>query len=370
MDRSGASLALELLSIRRFRNLTSVDIELGPRFNILSGDNGQGKTNLLEAAYVLATSRSFRTAKLSELVQGSEENASIRARVREDREIRNQSMGLRPGLRAARVDGRSLPTLAAYAVLTPVVVFHPGLSGLSAGSGADRRKLLDRLALYLWPASLADAEGYSRASRARQRVLDVRGESAADLDGWEELMVRHGLALSQARESAAKQLGQSAVQAFARFGPPALSFHTRYDRSAPPDPEAFRALLAKSRPRDRARRSASVGPHRDDLTLELGGRPVRGIASQGQHRAVILALELGEIEVIAQARGVGPILLLDDVSSELDRGRTGALFKTLREGYGQVILTTTRPELVDTADSFGVKDRRDFTVVEGRIAPA
>src|ERR1700722_10791069 len=155
-------LAVEALSVRAFRNLSSVDVELGPRFNVLSGDNGQGKTNLLEAVYLLATSRSFRTAKLGELVESGGETASIRARVREGAEEREQSVGVRAGLRAVRIDGKRPPGLAAYAVRTPTVVFHPGIVSLSTGSGADRRKLLDRVALYRLPGSLAEAEAYGR----------------------------------------------------------------------------------------------------------------------------------------------------------------------------------------------------------------
>ncbi|MGA7118446.1 MAG: DNA replication and repair protein RecF [Polyangiaceae bacterium] len=363
------SLAVESLSVRGFRNLAAVDVAFGSRFNVVSGENGQGKTNLLEAVYTLATSRSFRTSKIVDLVQSGGQSASLRARVVEDGETREQSVGVRPGLRVAHMDGKRTVLLAGYAVRTPVVVFHPGLAGLSAGSGAERRRLLDRLALYLWPASLADAESYVKAARARQRVLEVRGERASDLDGWEELMVRHGLALSDAREKAAEQLGESAVQTFARIGP-ADALQTRYERSAPAEAEGFRKALATSRPRDRARGSATIGPHRDDLGLTLGGRPVRGIASQGQHRAVVLALVLAETHVIAEARGVRPILLLDDVSSELDRSRTAALLRALCERQGQVILTTTRPELFETNDSFGGEDRRDFAVAGGRIEAA
>jgi DNA replication and repair protein RecF len=361
------SLAVESLSARGFRNLVAVDVAFGPRFNVVAGDNGQGKTNLLEAVYVLATSRSFRTSKLGELVECGAGHASLRGSVREDEETRQQSVGLQPGLRVVHRDGKRAPSLAEYAVRTPVVVFHPGLAGLTAGSGADRRKLLDRLALYLWPASLSEGESYAKAARCRQRVLELRGERAADLDGWEELMVRHGRALSDAREGAAARLVERAVEAFERIGRPELIFEARYVRSAPVEAGAFRAALAEMRQRDRARGSATVGPHRDDLGLTLSGRPVRGIASQGQHRSVILALELAEMQVIAEARGVGPILLLDDVSSELDRVRTAALFRTLCERQGQVILTTTRPELIETSDSFAKEDRRDFRVVGGRI---
>ena len=172
------ALAIGSLSIRDFRNLSKVDLDLGPRFNVLFGDNGQGKTNLLEAVYVLATSRSFRTARLEELVASDAETASVRGRVVETGEDRDQSVGMRRGLRSTRIDGKRPPSLAAYALRTPIVVFHPGAMALSAGGGVERRRLLDRLALHASPASLAHGVSYGRAMRARQRVLEKRGESA------------------------------------------------------------------------------------------------------------------------------------------------------------------------------------------------
>ena len=280
--------------------------------------------------YVVATSRSFRTSRLAKLVGTGGSTASVRASVREDDERREQSVGIRVGMRSVRVDGKRPPTLAAFAVKTPVVVFHPGAVALSAGSGADRRRLLDRLALYLGPASIADAEAYGKAARARQRVLESRGPDGADLAGWEELMVRHGLALSEARGAAAERLGRATSEAFARIGAPGSALVASYQQSSPREAERFREALARSRLRDRARGSASVGPHRDDLALELGGRPVRGFASQGQHRAIVLSLELTEMHVIGEARGVWPILLLDDVSSELDDAQTSTPFADAR----------------------------------------
>jgi DNA replication and repair protein RecF len=360
-------LAVGELGIRGFRNLTHVDVTFGRRFNVVAGENGQGKTNLLEAVYVLATSRSFRTSRMSDLIGSGGASASLRARLQEEGEAREQSVGLQTGVRAVRVDGKRPLTLAAYAVRTPVVVFHPGMVGLAAGSGSERRKMLDRVALYLEPASLADLHGYAQASRARQRVLETRGDRASDLDEWEELMARHALGVGLARGRASELLVAAALDAFARIGAAGVSFRARYQRSAPAELEAHRTALAQHRARDRARGSAHVGPHRDDLVLELGGRPVRGIASQGQHRAVVLALELAEIAVVGSASGVRPILLLDDVSSELDRPRTTALFEALRDEQGQVILTTTRPELMDSIDSLGDEERRDFAVVGGAV---
>src|SRR5579872_723218 len=169
------SLAILALGVRSFRNLARVDLELGPRFNVISGDNGQGKTNLLEAVYALATSKIFRGAKPGEMVAHGEDLASVRGRIGEDGELREQSVGLRPGGRMAMLDGKRPANLVAYAVRTPAVVFHPGEVALSMGGGAERRRLMDRIALYMAPLASEELERYQRALRERQRALEVRG---------------------------------------------------------------------------------------------------------------------------------------------------------------------------------------------------
>ena len=363
------SLAVEWLGVRSFRNLTSTDIALGRGLNVFAGDNGQGKTSFLEAVYVLATSRSFRATKPGDVVQIGAETASVRGGVREDGELREQSVGLRRGQRFVRMDGKPPPSLADYAIRTPIVAFHPAALVLSAGGGTERRKLLDRVAFHRSPASLAESAAYSKAMRARQRLLETRGERSPGLEEWEELVVRHGLAVSDGREGAVGAIGSSAEEAFRRIGSEDLSLRASYQRSAPSEAAAYRAALEENRSKDRARGSATIGPHRDDLLLELSGRPVRGVASQGQHRTVVLALELAEMDVIARLRAVRPILLLDDVSSELDRQRTSALLTVLGQETGQVLLTTTRPELIGAAGARGTEPRRDFVVVRGEIRP-
>ena len=357
-------LAIESVQVRSLRNIERADVELGPRFNVVSGDNGQGKTNLLEALYVVATSKSFRTAKVVDLVAFGAELASIRATVREDEDVRVQSVGLQRGARMVRIDDKRPSSLSAYAVRTPVVVFHPGEIALSMGPSEGRRRLLDRTALYLAPASMVALESYARAVKARQRALETRGVNASDLGEWEALCVRHGLEVMEHRERASELLAGRARAAFERIATPGLALEVSYAPSAARDAAAYLEMLASKRPADLRRGSASVGPHRDDLALSIDGRSVRGVASQGQHRAVTLSLKSAEIDVVGAARGVRPILLLDDVSSELDRARTAALFSFLREQRGQVFLTTTRPELIDTGSDDSA--RRDF-VIEGGI---
>lgn len=360
-------LVLESLATHAFRNLAAVAVDLSPAFNVFSGENGQGKTNLLEAAYVLATSKSFRTSKLGELSSHGVDVAGVRGRFREGPDVREQSIGLRGAARAPKVDGKRPKSLFEYAVRSPVVVFHPGEVALSMGPSAERRKLLDRVGAYLVPSLLVELEAYRRAVRERQRALEVRGPSARDLPDWEALVVGHGLRVAAIRRRAADELGPRAVEGFSRIGTPGLTLDVRYEGNAPDDEPAFLRALEGTRVKDRARGAATIGPHRDDLRLVLGGHVAKGTASQGQHRAIVLALKSAEIEVVSSARGVRPILLLDDVSSELDAARTEALFRFLGAHEGQVLLTTTRPEMIDVGTS---ESRRDFRVERGRIGLA
>ena len=361
------SLTLDRLAVRRFRNLAEVDLELGPRFNIISGDNGQGKTNLLDAIYTLATSKSFRIAKSEDLIMHGASVASVRGQMVEEASPREQSVGFQRGQRAVKIDGKRPRTLFEYASRTPVVVFHPGDTALPAGAGTERRRLLDRVAAHLDPATWSELESYLRASRERQRALDERGVDARDLGAWEGLMVKHGTAVQRIRTATAERVASAATRVFASIAPGGSVFHATYEPSAPSDADEYAAALAWSRSIDARRGSARVGPHRDDLGLFLDDKRVRGIASQGQHRLVVLALKAAEIEVLGDVRGVRPLLLLDDVSSELDESRTSALFEFIGNHDGQVFLTTTRPGLIDTPSTLA-SDRRDFVVVQGRVA--
>lgn len=364
------SLYVSELHARGFRNLRGESIPLGPRFTVLSGDNGQGKTNALEALYVALTSRSFRTTKLAELIAHAEAGtedatASVRVHVVEDGSPRTQTVALRKGQRLVKIDDKRPASLAEYAVQSPVVVFHPGELSLSMGASAERRRLLDRVALYRAPVALDSLERYTRAMRARQKVLETRGAGASDLGDWESLMAEHGAQTSVHRRRAAEMLGARASAVWGEIGSPDMTLSVTYEPGGPEEPEDFLRVLSGMRAADMRRGSANKGPHRDDLGLALSTHAARGTASQGQHRAIVLALKAAEIAEIGSARGVRPILLLDDVSSELDRERTRALFSFLRAQEGQVLLTTTRPELIDIARS---NERVDYTVCAGVVS--
>jgi DNA replication and repair protein RecF len=369
------TLAIHRLEVRDFRNLEAQVVELGARFNVLSGENGQGKTNLLEALYVATTTKSFRTSTLGDCVRHDAQSALARIRVLDDRQpgvARIQSVeldGQGAGRRKVQLDGKRPSTLAEYALATPIVLFEPASLSLSQGGASDRRRLLDRVAIHLaarhggGAALLVDLERYRRAHVHRKKALE-RAPDPRVLDPYERLMAEHGVRIVRARREAAEALARRTVEGFEAIATSPLTLAIAYAPKAPEDVDAFAALLAERRELDARRGSATRGPHLDDLSFLLGGRPARQVASQGQHRALVLALKGAELAAIAEAREVEPILLLDDVSSELDPRRNAALFAFLHAQVGQVVLTTTRPELIEIAG-----ERRDFEVVAGVVRP-
>jgi DNA replication and repair protein RecF len=369
-------LLLERLRVRDLRNLERVDLEPAPRVNVISGNNGHGKTSLLEAIYFVATSRSFRTHRAGELVRHGAGVASVAARFMEvDRDLpplaREQTAAVERRSAVVRIDGNRPSSLAEYATRSPVIAFHPEELQLSTGPASGRRTLLDRLALFIRPSSADDRARYTRALKARHQLLqraDPGALDSAEIEAFEELCARHGAALTRARAEAAAALTPELQAAFAQIAAPGLSLETRYAPGGSADVDEARAELSRQRRRDAHRPSAGFGPHRDDLDLAFGGHPVRVVGSQGQHRALTLALKAAETSAIAAARGVAPILLLDDVSSELDPDRTAALFTFLSLSHGQIFLTTTRRDLIVTP-GLASPERRDFHVDCGALRP-
>ena len=373
-------LRLEQLSVRDVRNLARVDVEPAERVNVIAGHNGHGKTSILEAIYFAATSKSFRTSAPEELVRHGASACMVRARFAEHalgiEPIAREQVATVTGRRCAvRLDGNRPASLAAFATRSPVVAFHPDELALSSGPAQGRRTLLDRIALFVDPASADHRGRYVRALRARQQLLRRSSERPADeparpdVAAFEELCAVHGAALTRARERAAAALAGELVSAFTEIAAPGLGLVARYRPGGSARPDEARERLVEERRRDAFRATAGFGPHRDDLVLLLDGHPARVVASQGQHRALTLALKAAEAACVARVRGVEPILLLDDVSSELDPERTSALFEFLSERRGQIFLTTTRPELIVTR---GIEppERADFHVQNGLLARA
>lgn len=335
---------------------------------MLVGDNGQGKTSVLEAIYFAATSRSFRTERISEVVQEGCDKTIVEIQLSDDGYAREQRATVNGTRRQMLMDGQKPSTLAAYATRSPVVVFHPGDLNLVAGAASGRRTLLDRLALFANPLSSTHRGRYRHALRERQAILERQKSSAVELEAFETLMAQDGSAITRLRHEACQLLSNALQSTFGRTASPQLNLVVRYAPGGTEDSEAFARELESRRGSDARRKLATFGPQRDDIEFFIDGRSVRRHASQGQQRILALAIKLAELECIGRIRQAHPILLLDDISSELDSSRAGAVYGYLQESPSQIFVTTTRPELFVTP---GVEatERFDFRLVNGAVFP-
>jgi DNA replication and repair protein RecF len=347
------------LGCEHFRNLERVELVPASRATVVVGENGQGKTNLLEALYFLATLKPLRAGKLSELVRFGEHEARVWGRFLLKGAEREISVEVRDGVRVASVDGKSTRDLVDYFGGVSVVAFTPDDLQVVKGSPDGRRAFLDRAVFNRWPAYLKENREFARALKSRNRLLK-EGAPISHLHAWDATVAQTGARLWSRRRALVAEVQPRALAAFERIGRTEGAVEWTYapsnvDRAAffAADEEGLRALLMSAldaqRPRDQERGHTSVGPSVDDLAISLGGHPARAFASQGQARALVLAWKVAEIENLHAVSGVLPLLLLDDVSSELDPARNAFLMDYLRDSGAQTLLTTTDVKLVQRA---------------------
>lgn len=366
MRSTAQKLRFESVSLKNLRNIEALEIEPAARLNVIVGDNGQGKTSLLEALYLVATSRSFRAERLAALVREGSQQSVVRASVIEDQLRREQRVVLGPRSRRVTLDQKPPSSLTSYATRTPMVVFHPADLELVSGGAASRRRLLDRLLLFVDPPGAEARSRYSHVLQARKRALEERGPESRELDALESVMADAGARFAAGRKAAFEALAERLPRVLSHMASGELSVLPRYLPGGVTDANDFARALRDSRLRDLKRKAALFGPQRDELELLLDGRSARVHASQGQQRLLTLSLKVAELECIRDARGAHPVLLLDDVSSELDPKRTHAVYDFLRSTESQVFVTTTRSELFP-APGLDPAERADFRLSGGRL---
>lgn len=348
---------------RGFRNLGRLDLEPGPRFNVLSGDNGAGKSNLLEAIYLMAAAKSFRGAAKADMIRTEADEAVLEALV--DVGTAPRRLGLRMPRRGSRrmlLDGKRPRSLGVWHRAVQAVLFHPGDLSLSTGSGELRRAFLDRLLEQMEPSYGAALTRYTRALRSRNRLLKDERPDGTALHAFAELLAKEGSALIEARARVVEELHPRAEQAFEEISGQETRLEVRYLPRVEGGESELREALASNLSEDLRRGFTTQGPHLDELGLKVAERSARGHASQGQHRALVLSLKIAELDTLARRVGRTPLLLLDDVSSELDRSKNRRLFALLSRLGGQVFLTTTHPEFILLDEH-----RVDFEVAGGVI---
>lgn len=347
-------MRVERLRLRDFRTYAAADVALGPSLTVVHGPNGAGKTNLLEGLYFGCTARSCRTTNEREVVRFDAAAARVEVDVRDRDGAHGLSVGFQPGEpKRLRVDGAPVERLTDSPSRPLVSVFLPDRLELVKGAPSLRRAHLDHVVAALWPARSATRSAYSRALAQRNALLGrVRAGrvSPGALDAWDAELSRWGIALRDDRIAAVERVAEGFPAQAADLGLVGEAELRYRPRTRAADAAELAAELAARRASDLDRGFTQHGPHRDDLALLRDGRELRSYGSQGEQRLALLALLLAERAVLADERGAPPLLLLDDVMSELDADRRAALVDRLHDG-GQSVITTTDLAHVPGADA-------------------
>lgn len=393
-------MLLRSLHTLDFRNLRDVEYRPHPRFNVIFGDNGQGKTNLLEAIFLVATQRAFRSSKLDEICRFGTGKAEVIAAVSHADVERRLAIQLftKPSRKVALVDGKSARS-SDYFTGVHVVLFAPEDLLLPKGPPEDRRRFLDRAIWNTCPNYLDEVRVYEQVLKSRNAVLrsmllqtgrphrsdsfgdagmqiSSGGDSDAMLAVYTEQLAQAGARIIERRRHYVRTIApqvEATFERISRSGLPAnvsyrpkLSAHLQdraVDSAETPELcEILHEQFERDTRRDRLRGFTHSGPHGDDMLVSLDGREAALHASQGQVRALVLALKITEIQHLFFLHGDPPVLLLDDVSSELDAQRNGYLFDFLRAMPSQVFITTTSPEYVKLS-----QDRLDVRMQMGAL---
>ena len=351
-------MPLSRLTLTDFRSYADAMIAPGPGFVLLSGDNGAGKTNILEAVSLLTPGRGLRGAPLSEMARiGGSGGFSVAARL-DDTDLGTGTLPAAPERRQVRVNGAPAAVNSLSEWLS-VLWLTPAMDRLFSGSAGERRRFLDRLVLALEPGHAHHASRYEAAMRARTKLLADEQPDTDWLAALEQAMAEHGAIIGEARGRTVAALGQRlAASPNGDFPSAALALDGWPGGS-------LAEALRSNRSRDAGAGRATEGPHRQDLRVTHAGKQMPADrCSTGEQKALLLGLVLAHAELVADRRAAPPILLLDEVAAHLDPSRRAALFARLA-GRGQVWLTATEAALFD-----GIGDASRFQVESGQIVPA
>jgi DNA replication and repair protein RecF len=344
-ERHGASpyslrVHLAHLRLRDFRNYARLDVDFAPGFHLLLGDNAQGKTNILEAIYLMATLRSFRGVGSAQLVRQGARGYFVGGTVvgQGRAEIK---MYWSAAERNLSLNGQPVRKISDYLGTLRTVVFCTEDLQLVKGTGRVRRRFLDLLLSQTQPGYLALLQRYAHALRSRNALLKQRTVDEAALDGFSRELAGLGTTITRLRRELVPRISPLARLAYRRIANDAEELRLEYLPSVKQD---FAVELAASRARERAQRMTLVGPHRDELQLDLNVRPAAQFGSEGQKRSIALALKMAQAEYLSGLHGVAPVLLIDDVMGELDVKRRSGFLPLLEAAHrsrGQVFMTCT-----------------------------
>src|SRR5882724_10476109 len=328
------------LRLRDFRNYTRLDMDFAPGFHLLLGDNAQGKTNILEAIYLMATLRSFRGVGGGQMVRHGQKGYFVGGKVvgQGEREIK---MYWSAAERSLSLDGRPVKKLTDYLGALRTVVFCTEDLQLVKGTARSRRRFLDLLLSQTHPTYLPLLQRYAQALRSRNALLKRSSLDEAALESFTHELVNAGEEIIRMRRELIPKLSPLARLAYRRISNDAEELRIEYLPSVKKD---FAIELAQARRREQSYRATLIGPHRDDLQLLQNEKSAAQFGSEGQKRTLAIALKMAQAEFLAGIHGSAPILLIDDVMGELDVKRRGGFLPLLERSHqarGQVFMTCT-----------------------------
>ena len=356
------SPTIEALTLTCFRNYEHAHIEPGSGFNIVAGQNAQGKTNLIEAVGLVSTGRVMRGSRDTLAIMNGKDVAKVEAVLTPSGTM--VAVELRRGVRKrALLNGAGLPRASDLLGRIPSVSFSAADLAIVRGDPSDRRHFLDTELAQLYPAYLRHLSVYKRALEQRNALLKESQESARPGELFEALeaqLAEHGDQIRRIRDEWVAGIAPLVVEEHAGLAssePVGIGYVRR-------DDAALCESLQDTRWEDVRRGFTSVGPHRDDLQIDVGGVDARQFGSQGQQRTAVIAIKLAALRSATAILGFPPVLLLDDVFSDLDQGRRARLVERSIDMGGEAFLTCTEPE--QAGDAL-VGSAKVFRVVSGTV---
>lgn len=343
-------MELKWLHLKNFRNYANEEVQFKQGLNILQGDNGQGKTNILEGIYYLLTGKSYRVRREQELARWGENEFHIYGDfIVHSRQLRLESHYKDKG-KVIKINGVPCRRLSDYVGTVNVVFFSPDDLVIVKGGPGERRKFLDLHIAQHNSKHIRVLNSYNKVLQQKNALLKHgQGNIKSHLELWNEQILEYGSQIIRSRWEFTNLLAQEAKEIYKNISLGKEEFTMEYQALGKDDVEKalaeFPVLLEEKMPLEIERKMIYVGPHRDDLVFKLNGRSARLYGSQGQQRSIILSLKLGELGVFYQAKGEYPLLLLDDVLSELDNFRREYLLRTVKK-LPQTIITMTSAEML------------------------
>jgi DNA replication and repair protein RecF len=357
---------VESVRLQDFRNYVALETSFSPGLNVLTGQNAQGKTNLLEALYLLATGRLLRGQRDMEAIREGASSARVEVKIAPFEA--SLAVQLQAGIKKRSfLNGYGLPRASDLLGRLPAVCVSAEDLSLTRGEPADRRLFLDLELSALHSTYLRDLTVYKRALEHRNALLRQAAEHAvadSHFEPWEAQIALHGAALRRARAEYVLSLATIAQDLHGIIAAGEALSLTYIARDTVKSEAEFIEELATRRGNDISRGSTSLGPHRDEVAIVAGGRDARLYGSQGQQRAATISIKLAALKVAQAQRGFPPLLLLDDVFSDLDSARREALVDLILGIAGQVVLTCTE---ASAAGDRVLESARIFAVAGGTV---